>query len=253
MDKLHILVVDDDRDFGESLAELLHNNGHAVDLACCGEEAIERFRTRDYDLTFMDVRLPGISGVESFLAIHQLKPNARVYMMTGFSVKELLDQAVANGARGVLRKPLDVRRLLGLVNRIKPEGILVADDDPDFVASIRELLDHQGYAVYVARDGCEALDQIRTGRIDILILDLCMPLLCGLEVYMQLRQKGHSLPTIIVTAYAQEEAEDLKKLRGMHVTGVLTKPFRPEDLLRELTVLRGGRPERPSPDSSPRP
>jgi CheY-like chemotaxis protein len=237
MSKLRICVVDDDRDFGESLADLLRLNGHTVDLAFNGDEAIERLRQSDYDLTLMDVRLPGKNGVESFLAIHQIKPDARVYMMTGFSVEQLLDTAMAQGARGVLRKPLDVRQLLALIQRIKPEGVLVADDDPDFVASIRALLEAHGHAVYVAHDGREALDRIRANHISVLILDLCLPLLCGLEVYMQLQREGRCLPTIIVTAYAREHVDELAQLRAMHVTGILTKPFDPAELLRELASL----------------
>jgi CheY-like chemotaxis protein len=235
---LRIFVVDDDRDFGESLADVLRLSGHTVELAFSGEEAIERFQQNDFDLTLMDVRLPGMNGVESYLEIHKLKPHARVYMMTGYSVEQLLDQAVAHGARGVLRKPLDMRHLLALIDRIKPEGILIADDDPDFVASIRQLLEEHGYSVYVAHDGREALEHIRSNPIDLLILDLCMPVLCGVEVFMEAKRMGRSLPTIIVTAYAREKADDIAKLCAMHVTGILTKPFHPKDLLRELAAIR---------------
>jgi CheY-like chemotaxis protein len=69
-------------------------------------------------------------------------------------------------------------------------------------------------------------------------LDLCMPVLCGLEVDLQLKREGRSLPTIIVTAYAREKAETIEQLRAMHVTGILTKPIDPEALLRELASFR---------------
>ncbi len=239
MGKLRIFVVDDDRDFAESLADVLRLDGHEVDTAYSGEEAVERFKQQDYDLTFMDVKLPGINGVEGFMQIRKLKPDARVYMMTGFSVEQLLQQAVANGALGVLNKPLDLDRLLEMLNNIKPEGILVADDDPEFVESIREVLVEQGYTVYVATNGQEALDRVLSNGIDVLILDLRMPVLGGLEVYMELKNRGHGLPTIIVTAYAKEDVDQIHKLRGMADTGILTKPFDPAELLESIKSLIG--------------
>jgi two-component system, NtrC family, response regulator HydG len=121
---------------------------------------------------------------------------------------------------------------------VKPEGVLIADDDPDFVASIRELLEDYGYVVHVASDGSEALDYIRTHSIDVLILDLRMPMLCGLEVYVRLKEEGRCLPTIIVTAYAREMDDDIQQLRAMHVTGVLTKPFDPAELLHQLAAIK---------------
>jgi CheY-like chemotaxis protein len=237
MSKLRILVVDDDRDFADSLSEVLRLDGHQVDTAYTGEDALAQFRRHDHDLTFMDVKLPGPNGVERFLEMRKLKPAARVVMVTGFSVPQLLDKAVANGAYGVLQKPLDPKQVLETVNRIKPQGILIADDDRDFLASIRDLLVQNGYCVYVAHDGEEAIQRVKSNGIDVLILDLRMPMLSGLEVYLELQQQGRGLPTIIVTAYAREEAATLDKFRTLSVTGVLTKPFDPAQLLAAIESL----------------
>ena len=237
MSKLHILVVDDDRDFADSLADVLRLNGHQVDVVFSGEKALEKFREHDYDLTFMDVQLPGKNGVERFLEMRNLKPAARVFLVTGFSVQQLIDQAVAQRACGVLQKPLDLKKLLDMVGRIKPHGVLIADDDRDFVQGIRDMLQHDGYKVYIAHDGQEAIQRVLANQIDVLILDLCMPVLNGLEVYLELERQGRSLPTIIVTAYAREEAAILDKLRTLSVTGVLTKPFDPTQLLATIEAL----------------
>jgi CheY-like chemotaxis protein len=132
-----------------------------------------------------------------------------------------------------------LERVLQLVGEIKPSGILIADDDPDFVASIREVLEDNGYAVYVARDGREALDRVRADGIDVLILDLHLPMLSGLEVYLELKRSGHALPTIIVTGYAREKVEAIDALRRMSVTGILTKPFDPAALLEMVARISG--------------
>jgi len=237
MSKLNVLVVDDDHDFAESLADMLEMRGHNVEIAFRGEDAVKIFTERDFDITFMDVRLPGKNGVESFLDIRKIKENARVVMMTGYSVEQLLDHAVQNGVWGVIHKPLNMAKVIEMLDRIKPDGILIADDDPDFIQGIKEVLESSGYTVVIAGNGREAVERIKSNGIDVLILDVRMPVLNGLETYRELKNLGYSIPTIIITAYAREEATALDTLRSLSVTGILTKPFDPEDLVRAVESI----------------
>src|SRR5581483_5985689 len=108
----HVLIVDDDRDHAESVADILEMRGYAIDIAGSGEAGVAKFGEGGFDVVLMDVKMPGMNGVEAFFAIRQLKPDARVLMMTGFSVEELVDKAMANGALGTLRKPLVIPQLL---------------------------------------------------------------------------------------------------------------------------------------------
>jgi len=238
MKPLSIFIVDDDQDFAESLAEVLTGAGHRVELAFDGETAIKMFRQRKFDITFMDVKLPNMNGVESFFEIRKINPQARVAMMTAYSVEQLLAQAIEQGAIGVLRKPFDTPKLLAMLENVKPDGvILMADDDQDFIDSLRNLLVEHGYAVMVARTGQEAVDAILSDGIDILVLDLRLPVLSGLEVYLTLKKHGRALPTIIVTGYAREEADTIDKLRSMSIAGCLVKPFDPQDLLEIIRAI----------------
>lgn len=113
--RLNILVVDDDEDVANSLAEIFELEGHEVTKVHSGKDAIEESVRKNFDITFMDIAMPGKNGVESFFEIRRLKPRARVYMMTGYSVEELVQQAMANGALGVLHKPVDVGHVLSLL------------------------------------------------------------------------------------------------------------------------------------------
>ena len=237
MDNLNIFIVDDDTDFAESLADIFELEGHKCELAHDGETAIKRLRESDYDLTFMDVKLPGKNGVESFLDIRKMKPDARVIMMTGYSVEELLDQATENGAWGILHKPLNTDEVLEIIKKTVPPGILIADDDPDFVNNLEDVLENYGYTVYKAKDGKEAIARIQEKHVDILILDLRMPILNGLETFLLLKEKGVTLPTIIVTAYADVEADTIETLKEYCVNGILRKPFDPENLISILNDL----------------
>ena len=121
----------------------------------------------------MDVKLPGENGVESFLEIRKFKPDAKVTIMTGYSVSQLLDQALENGAWAVMHKPLNIDKILEMINKISSPGvILLVDDDPDVVESIKDMLERRNYAVAVARDGQKAVEIISSNGIDVLILDL---------------------------------------------------------------------------------
>lgn len=109
---LRVLIVDDDSDHADSVGDILTLRGHEVDIAGSGEAGVAKFAATRFDVVLMDVKMPGMNGVEAFLAIKRLRPDARVMMMTGFSVEQLVDQAMANGAIGTLRKPLAIAQLL---------------------------------------------------------------------------------------------------------------------------------------------
>jgi two-component system response regulator HydG len=234
--KTSILIVDDDRDLAESLADVLETRGYAVELAGSGEEGVARFRQRDFDLVFTDVKLPGMNGVESFFAFRRIKPDAKVVMMTGFSVEQLLVQAIENGALAVLHKPFAIPDILAVLERVKPHGVVVvADDDPDFADSIEPVLRGAGYKVLVARDGEDAVAKVVCGGVDLLILDLGLPLLSGLEVYLRLKDVGKLVPTIVVTGRERELGADMATMQTM-AEGFLVKPFDPEHLLRAIAA-----------------
>jgi two-component system response regulator HydG len=243
MKRLKVCIVDDDRDFAESMAIALEGRNCDVELAFTGEEAIDRFRTTDFDIAFMDVKLPGMNGVESYMEISRLRPYARVIMMTGYSVEQLLEKAVERGARGILHKPLDMGKVLEIIEGVKPDGILIADDDPDFVGSIGDILAESGYRVCIAQNGREVIEYILSDRINILLLDLRMPTLNGLETYRELKRIGRAVPTIIVTAYADDEIDAINTLNTMTIRGILKKPFDPQELVAAVEQLSNDRGE----------
>lgn len=234
MNAKNVLIVDDDEDFAESLAMVLEGRGYQVELANSGEEAIRKLRENDYAITFMDVKMPGKNGVESFLEIRKFKPDARVVMMTGYSVEQLLDQAMEQGAWDILSKPLDINKVLKIISELPAGGVLIADDDADFVESIKGLLEGAGKAVFVALNGQEAVNRVVAGGIDLLILDMRMPVLNGLEAFLELKRRGCLVPIIIVTAFATEE---MQNVQNMAVNGMLRKPFDPRELLNAVEAL----------------
>ncbi|WP_373503361.1 response regulator [Aestuariivirga sp.] len=114
---LNILVVDDDAENAESLAELFAMDDHKVIVAYDGDQAIEAFSLNKVDIGFFDVMMPGKNGVDSFLEIKQMHPEAQIYFMTGYSADDLLKKAMENGAKGVFGKPVDLSKVLAMLEK----------------------------------------------------------------------------------------------------------------------------------------
>ena len=112
-----VFVIDDDQDHAESIADFLAMHGYEVEVAYSGEAGVDRFRKADFDVMLMDVKLPGMNGVEAFFEFRKIRPAAKVMMMTGFSLEQLIARAVDNGALGVLRKPLAITDLPAVIER----------------------------------------------------------------------------------------------------------------------------------------
>ena len=115
--------------------------------------------------------------------------------------------------------------------------VLVADDDRDFAESLAEVLEMWGLEVEIALNGEEAIDKVESCKIDVLILDLCMPKKSGLEVFEELHEKGMAVPTIVVTAYKFREADVLEKLETLQVNKVMSKPVDPIHLVQAIMSL----------------
>jgi DNA-binding response OmpR family regulator len=117
--------------------------------------------------------------------------------------------------------------------------ILVVDDEPKIVRLVRDYLEHAGFGVIVARDGREALMRARAERPDLVILDLGLPGLDGLDVTRSLRHDS-SVPLIMLTARDGETDRVLGLELG--ADDYLTKPFSPRELVaRVRAVLRRNR------------
>lgn len=108
---LKILVVDDDVDFAESLAEILDLQGHRTTVAHNGERALGQLRSGVFDIAFIDIMLPALSGIDVLRVMHNLQPGTGIVLMTGANPKSSAQQAKIFGALDILQKPLDPGRL----------------------------------------------------------------------------------------------------------------------------------------------
>ena len=112
--------------------------------------------------------------------------------------------------------------------------ILIAEDEPDMLVGLRDNLQFEGYEVIEARDGEEALRLIDEQRPDLMLLDIMLPKVDGLEVCKRMRQAGFTLPVLMLTAKSQE----VDIVRGLEAGAddYVTKPFGVHELLARIKV-----------------
>ncbi|HHX42416.1 MAG TPA: response regulator [Chloroflexi bacterium] len=117
---LRVLVVDDDPGIRETMFDILSLEGYQVEVADSGERALELSEKGRYDVALLDIRMPGIDGVETLRALKRTDSAIRVIMITGFDEGDLAAKAMEAGAEAVFRKPLDVATFLPLLMASTP-------------------------------------------------------------------------------------------------------------------------------------
>jgi CheY-like chemotaxis protein len=119
-----------------------------------------------------------------------------------------------------------------------PSSILVADDDPVIRMLFRKTLTCAGYRVFVANDGVEALEQLRTAEFDLLITDLVMPNMEGLELIQTIRKEQPQLKIIAMSGRFVGQFLLTAELLGAQAT--LAKPIRSDVLLETVRRVMSG-------------
>ena len=124
-------------------------------------------------------------------------------------------------------------------------NILICDDEKDIVSALKIYLEAEGYTIFTAYDGREALDVLRREKIHLVLMDVMMPALDGIAATAKLREESN-VPVILLTA----KSEDTDKVLGLNVGAddYVTKPFNPVELcarvrsqLRRYMQLGGGK------------
>ena len=128
---IRLLIVDDHPAFRAGLVALLADEGdlQVVDECGDGQTAVELYRRHRPDVALMDLRLPGLSGVEAILAIRQGFPDARVIVLTTFDADEDIYRAIQSGAKSYLLKDMSKVEIVGAIRAVHagqdalPEGV----------------------------------------------------------------------------------------------------------------------------------
>ncbi len=224
-EKIRILIVDDDVGTAETLGDILEASGYEIQLAADGPEALSRFKATPFDVVFLDIKMPGMDGIE---VLRRMKGLADVpaVMMTAYALPGLIAEAEREGVVAVLAKPLPVERVLDFLAALAPgRVVLVVEDDASLADTLRDLLEARGHSVACAATVPAAMAELKRGRPDVVLLDLKLPNGNGYEVLEALRALHPSAASIIMTGYGHELKTLVDKSLAAGALECLHKPL----------------------------
>jgi DNA-binding NtrC family response regulator len=131
-----ILAIDDDDQLRRSFEKLLSEEGYGVIGAVSGEQGLDLVKQHPVDLVIVDMQLPGINGLETFEAIHQMNPKLPVIIMTAYGTTETAIEATKLGAFDYILKPFEIPDMLGVISQALEAGRFMrrpvaVDSSPD--------------------------------------------------------------------------------------------------------------------------
>jgi len=231
-DKACILIVDDDLGMCETLCDIMEDKGYRTVIALSGHEAVQKAKQVAFDVILMDIKMPGMNGVETFKEIKKMHPETAVVMMTAYAVEDLIREALHEGAYGVLHKPLDMERTIGLIEGVREGGlILVVDDDPNTCATLSDILEAKGYQVGTALSGEEAIEIARENKYDMIFMDIKLPTINGLQTYLAIREINPQVVAVMMTAYRLDMSDLVEEALKKDAYACLYKPFDVEEVI----------------------
>lgn len=135
MDQKEIIhIIDDEPIIFEVLQDLLTSEGYEVEISTTGEEALEKYSSQEFDLTLLDLLMPGMNGIEVLKKLKQMVPSAMVIIITAYASVESAISAMKMGAFDYLQKPFKHDELLLIVQRaiahkkLKEENLRLKDE-----------------------------------------------------------------------------------------------------------------------------
>jgi len=113
-----ILIVDDEKNIRLTLSQALETLGAEIDTAANGEEALTKLKGREFGLILLDIRMPGMDGMEVLRQVREIRPDIRVIMITAYGTIESAVEAMKLGAVDFLQKPFDPEEIRELISRV---------------------------------------------------------------------------------------------------------------------------------------
>jgi DNA-binding response OmpR family regulator len=250
-----LLVIDDDRMNCDLLQAVLARHGYDVRTATSGSEGLKLFRQHPPRVTILDLRMPGMDGLTVLKEIRAVDPHAPVIILGGGATEVQENQARALRVTDFLRKGLSLDVLVEGVNRVVQQPIRTTEPVDGISAGspaadigetvlviegeqlVRDLLVRflglRGYRALGAKDGPDALAIVDQATPDLVLLDLVLPGMSGVEVLRRLREKSFAGAIIITTGSSDDEL--LNEAWSLHPQEVVRKPI---DLERLLAVIQ---------------
>jgi PAS domain S-box-containing protein len=238
-----VLVVDDHEQVRRLTTMTLQLYGYQVLESSDPREALaiaKRYPGK-ISLLVTDLVMPGLSGIELARALRVTCPDLGVVLMTAYADPKMAIEEL-EPPTALVEKPYEPDALVAKVREAlhsdhRPARVLVVDDDPSVREFLCFLLEQQGYEVKQASSGREAIALIKAAPFDLLVTDLVMPEIEGLETIATLRKVQPELLIIAIAGYQDGRFLSIASKLGSSAT--LAKPLPPQEFLETVrSVLR---------------
>ena len=139
----NVLLVDDEVEFVEALAERMRTRGLDVEFATNGKDAIERAKTKTFDAVVLDLAMPGMNGIETLKALLEDHPDLQVILLTGQATIGDAVEATRLGAVDVFEKPTDIETLVGKIREARAARLAL--DEKHTLDEIDRIMSSKGW------------------------------------------------------------------------------------------------------------
>lgn len=245
---LKVLLVDDEAEFLEATSRVLARRGFSVRTAQDGETALKLLEEQLSQLVLLDLKMPGMDGMEVLQRIRQRWPSLPVIILTGHGSPQQAVQAVQEGAFKFISKPFQIDQLReaaqqaiaiaesrrALLGAQEPPRVrvLIVDSDDDYLHSLSFALQRRGMEVTVASDGNEALARLNRQPIDVVLLEAEIPGASAIEVLRHARRQIRAAEVIVISGQASSPLAAEAVREGAF--DVLAKPDDVDALIKRI-------------------
>lgn len=256
---IRLLIVDDEQEFTASLTKLMTRRGIAVHVCENGPAALDYLSLHRADVVLLDIKMPGMDGEEVFIHLQRRWPDLPVIVLTGHGDIPQAFRMSKHGVVDYLPKPCHVDELFDHVYQagqqrknatpvvLEPQppsdtdtghggedkpNVLLVDDEAELLSGLMSVLERRGMSVRTAVSGKDALAVLADTWIDVVVIDIKMPDMSGLELLRRIRGERPDVEVLMLTGHPQvDDASEAMKLGAAYF---LTKPFDTAELMMRI-------------------
>jgi len=243
MKQYRVLLIEADQEVNKEISSFIEKEGFTVIYAETGKIGFELLNQEIPDIIITDLKMPDMISLEILKKTRQISINIPVIFITSYSDSDVALAALQEGAFDYIKKPIDpdiLRTALGrakesisiLSNPYLYPFILLTEDEEMTRKRLARVMEKEGWKVYQACNGEDALSQFNENKIDIVLLDIKMPVLNGLQTLKEMRKISNDFEAVILSGYGDEESAIQAMRNG--AMSFLSKPIDLEKML--LTV-----------------
>lgn len=241
-----VLYAEDHEDNRNLVRNIIEKMGADITLACDGREALDLCKNTHFDLIFTDIRMPQIDGVELAEILLKKNPNLAIVAITATLIDSELRKFKQAGFKNILKKPINRHDIYNVMEEYlgkrtttkdstKPIRVLLAEDNLNNQEIIKLYLKKIGCETTVVNDGLKAVSYALLEKYDLILMDMRMPNLSGMEAVRILRTRGYN--KLIYSLSADDSERAIQECLDAGCDGCISKPIVMNDLQAAIQSL----------------